>query len=158
MSGWPADSIRGSIREKGDWSDFSVKTQGSKFPAFCIWRGLATATYRSRMSSGTKRPISSQKFEDRPAHRHPTVVCWLAMFRRTTLQCSLAPIASSSVIHLPPSFQSSDMLRAFSRPRRASTGGVSWVVRNSMIAGSPCFRPAGHSNPSLFRFAEGYPE
>ena len=42
------------------------------------------------------------------------------------------------------------MLRAFSRPRRASRGGVSRVVRISMVAGRRRFRLTGHPNSSLF--------
>jgi hypothetical protein len=42
------------------------------------------------------------------------------------------------------------LLRAFFCPRRASRGGVSRVVRNSLIANGRRFRPAGHPNSSLF--------
>lgn len=59
-----------------------------------------------------------------------------------------APLLRSS--SSPPPFQSPDTLRAFSRPRRASSGGVSQAVRISMIAGSPDFHPADHPNSSLF--------
>lgn len=49
-------------------------------------------------------------------------------------------------------FQSPDLLRAFSRPRRVGRRGTSRAVRISDVDGRCRFHPTGHPNPSLFLF------